>query len=116
IKGILPPGDRAGGSAPRAPLASPAAAIVSAPSAPARTLRLRPRRPPCALRLAGPTRLFPQPEMRTTCRPEIAASSLLTLGFITLQEEPSQGAVLSLCRVYRPSLPFALKRFHRRSS
>jgi hypothetical protein len=54
--------------------------------------------------------------MRTACRPEIAASSLLTLGFITLQEEPSQGAVLSLCRVYRLSLPFALKRFHRRFS
>src|SRR5271157_619841 len=116
MKGILPRGDRAGGSAARAPLASPAAAIVSAPRATARTLRLRPQRPPCALRLAGPTRLFPQPEMRTACRPEIAASSLVALEFVILQEEPIQGAVLSLCRVYRPSLPFALKRFHGRFS
>src|SRR5271157_6067938 len=116
MKGILPRGDRAGGSAARAPLASPAAAIVSAPRATARTLRLRPQRPPCALRLAGPTRPFSQPEMRSACRPGIGASSLLTLECIILQEEPIEGAVLNLCRVYRPSLPFALKRFHRRFS
>ena len=30
--------------------------------------------------------------MRTACRPEIAASSLLTLEFINLQKEPSPGA------------------------
>src|SRR5271157_707090 len=96
MKGILPRGDRAGGSAARAPLASPAAAIVSAPRATARTLRLRPQRPPCALRLAGPTRPFSQPEMRSACQPGIAALSLLTLECIILQRgaNPGRGSQL----------------------